>query len=183
MELTKVEVGGYAPDFELPGIDGNVHHLGTYLQNNRAVVVVFLCNQCPYVQAYWDRLQAIQADYRDRGVALIGINANDESRNSGESFERMKEIARLRGMNFPYLRDKTQEVAKAFGAECTPEVFLLDREGVVRYAGGIDDNCNQPEAVQTHDLREAIAAVLGDGTMAGAAATRPAVGSSLKWQI
>lgn len=173
-------IGSYAPDFELPGTDDEVHHLARYLENFRAVGVIFMCNHCPYVRLYVERLKQIQAEFRERGFTLIGINPNDANLYPDDSFENMKAFAASHQLNFPYIRDVTQDVAHCFGAEKTPEAFLLDKSGVVRYRGQIDDNPNEPEAVQVAYLRQAIAQLL-DGEAVTAASTEP-VGCTVKWR-
>lgn len=180
MEKTSTSIGGYAPDFEIPGVDGSVHHLFRYLERFRAVGVVFMCNHCPYVRSYLDRLKQIQAEFQGQGVTLIGINANDADQYPDDSFDNMKRFATDQQLNFPYLRDVTQEVANGFGAEKTPHVFLLNQEGIVSYSGAIDDNANNPDAVQTPYLRNAIAQILkGDAIVP--TSTEP-VGCSVKWK-
>lgn len=179
MEKTGTPIGSYAPDFELPGIDDKVHHLSRYLERYRAIGVVFMCNHCPYVQLYLDRLIEIQAEFQERGFTLIGINANDAFQYPEDSFENMKILAAHR-LNFPYLRDTTQDVARCFGATKTPEVYLIDNAGIVRYSGGIDDNPQEPEAVRVHYLRDAIACLLQGNTITPE--STDAVGCSVKWR-
>lgn len=178
-ELTKVSIGGYAPDFEIRGVDDEVHHLSRYLQSHRGVVVVFMCNHCPYVRAYLERLLAIQADYAPQ-ITLIGINANDEQQFPEDSFERMKTFAQEQGITFPYLRDSSQDVARCFGAERTPEVFLIDAQGVVRYTGRIDDSPQDPAQVTASDLRQALDQLLGSNPITVGATE--AIGCSIKWR-
>ncbi|WP_421657081.1 thioredoxin family protein [Leptothermofonsia sp. ETS-13] len=178
--MTGTLIGGYAPDFEIPGIDGSVHHLARYLERFRAVGVVFMCNHCPYVRLYLDRLKQIQADFQNQGFTLIGINSNDAEQFPDDSFENMKEFASANQLNFPYLRDETQDVAQTFGAQKTPHVFLLNQEGVLCYSGCIDDNPNDPTAVQVPYLREAIAKILSGETITPTS-TEP-VGCSVKWR-
>lgn len=146
-------INRYAPDFELPGIDDEVHHLARYLKEYRAVVVIFMCNHCPYVHSYLNRLKQLQQDYQEWGVILVGINANDATQYPDDSFENMKSFATEQRLNFPYIRDITQEVAHCFGASNTPETFLLDREGIVRYQGLIDDNSQFAENVTVPYLK------------------------------
>jgi peroxiredoxin len=180
MEMTSTPADSYAPDFELPGIDDKVHHLARYLENFQAVVVVFMCNHCPYVGLYLDRLKQLQADFQERGVTLIGINANDAVRYPDDSFENMKTFAAKNEINFPYIRDVTQDVAHCFGAERTPEVFLLDKNGVVRYHGQIDDSANDPEAVRVPYLRNAIEQLLSGEPVT--LSSTEAIGGSVKWR-
>jgi len=94
-------VGGYAPDFELPGVDGAVHHLRRYLSSHRAIAVVFMCNHCPYVRLYLERLKQIQSAFAEQGVVLIGINANDDAQYPDDSYEKMKQFAAQYQLNFP----------------------------------------------------------------------------------
>jgi peroxiredoxin len=174
-----MEINAYAPDFELPSSTGEVVHLRRCLETYSTIVVVFMCNHCPYVKAYIDRLIAMQNLYQSKGVTLIGVNANDKEKYPEDSFEKMKTYAEAWGLNFPYLRDRTQDVAQAFGAICTPEPFVLDRQGLLRYRGQIDDNYRDPNAVTRKDLNEAIELVLG-----GKPYTKPmepAIGCSVKW--
>ncbi len=180
MEVTGTLIGGYAPDFEIPGIDGTVHHLARYLERFRAVGVVFMCNHCPYVKLYLERLKQIQADFQAQGFTLIGINSNDDTKYPDDSFENMKSFATANQVNFPYLRDITQEVAQSFGATTTPHVFLLNQEGVLCYSGCIDDSPNDPAAVKSTYLRDAIAQVL-QGEKIVPTSTQP-VGCSVKWR-
>lgn len=174
-------IGAYAPDFELPGTDNTVHHLARYLEKYRAVGVVFMCNHCPYVKLYLERLKQLQAELMEQGVTLIGINPNDATQFPDDSFDKMKQFVVAQGINFPYLRDETQDVANSFGAKKTPHVFLLNQAGVLCYSGAIDDNPNQPEAVQVSYFRDAIAQILvGDSVKVSS--TEP-VGCSVKWRM
>lgn len=129
-------VGNYAPDFELPGVDNSVHHLAQYLSNYKLVCVVFLSNTCPKVRSHLPHLQSLQDDFPE--IKVIGINSNDSCQDPQESFEQMQQFAQQWHLNFPYLRDSTQDVALGFQAQVTPEVFLIDRRGLVRYRGGLD---------------------------------------------
>jgi peroxiredoxin len=180
METMGTVVGAYAPDFELPGVDGEVHHLARYRERFQAIAVVIMCNHCPYVRQYLDRLKQLQADFQEQGVTLVGINANDETRYPEDSFDQMKAFTAEHQLNFPYLRDVTQDVARSFGATSTPEVFLIDRQGILRYSGAVDDNVHQPDAVNHAYLREAIAQVLS-GTDPAISSTT-ATGCSVKWR-
>lgn len=173
-------IGNRAPDFELPGTDGEVYHLTPYLQNRQAVGVIFMGNQCPYVLRYLDRIKQLQNEFGDRGFTAIGINASDAEQFPAETLEKMKSFAKEHQLNFPYLRDSSQDVAQSFGAKTTPEVFLLDREGTIRYCGAIDDSPDSPESVQQPFLRNAIAALLENREI-NPVATEP-VGCVLAWR-
>lgn len=180
MEIVGTSIGAYAPDFELPGTDGAVHHLARYLESHRAIVVVFMCNHCPYVKLYLDRLKQLQEAVRSQGVTLIGINSNDDQQFPDDSYENMKTFAAENQVNFLYLRDVTQDVASAFGAQKTPHVFLLNQQGILCYKGAIDDNAQTPSAVTQSYLQDAIAAVL-KGEAISPTSTDP-VGCSVKWR-
>jgi peroxiredoxin len=180
MESAGTVIGSYAPDFELPGVDSEVHHLARYLERFKAVGVVFMCNHCPYVGYYLDRLKQVQADFQDQGFTLIGINPNDAEQYPADGFEPMKTFAKEQGLNFPYLRDVTQDVAQTFGAVKTPQIFLLNQQGKLCYVGAIDDNAQEAMSVKQQYLREAIAMVL-QGQAPSPTSTEP-VGCSVKWR-
>ncbi len=173
-----LQLGDPAPKFSLPGVDGGTYSLGRFA-DKPVLVIVFSCNHCPYVQAYEGRLVKIQRDYADRGVQLLAINSNDDVNYPEDSFEQMKVRAQAKGYNFPYLRDKSQEVARAYGATHTPHLFVLNRSRQLCYTGKIDDNWQQPEGVRRHYLRDALDALLKDG--APAEATTHAIGCTIKW--
>ena len=122
-----LKTGAKAPDFSLPGTDGKTYSLDSF-SDRRALVVCFSCNHCPYVQAAEDRMIAFQKDYGPKGVQLVCINANDEHAYPEDSFDGMKQRAKARGFNFTYLRDESQAVARAYGAQCTPEFFVFDKD-------------------------------------------------------
>ncbi|GAA6614443.1 thioredoxin family protein [Scytonema sp. NUACC26] len=153
-------VGSYAPDFELPGIDGQVHHLSRYLEKFRAVGVISMSNHCPYVELYVDRLKNIQAEFGSLGFTLIGMNGSDLTTEPSETFAQMQAFAKAKNLNFPYLWDSTQEVTRSFGTSTTPMAFLINAEGVVCYKGQIDDRPQNPEFVEQHYLKQAIAYLL-----------------------
>jgi peroxiredoxin len=178
MSHARLAIGAKAPDFSLPGTDSKTWSLYNF-RHRKAVVVFFSCNHCPYVQAYEDRLIALQRDFADRGVAFVAINANETVNYPEDTFPKMVARAKEKEFNFPYLRDETQAVADAYGAHYTPEIFLLDADCILRYTGRIDDNWQHPEKVTTHNLRDALDAVL-----AGHPVTHPethTVGCTIKW--
>src|SRR5207245_2640958 len=121
-----LQLGDRAPTFNLPSVDGRTYSLDSFA-TTPVLVVIFSCNHCPYVQAYEDRMVAIQRDYRDRGVQFVAINANDDKNYPEDSFARMVERAKAKGFNFPYLRDATQTVAQAYGATHTHHLSGLAR--------------------------------------------------------
>jgi peroxiredoxin len=178
-KLANLKIGDKALPFNLPGVDGTNHGIGEY-SGKEAVAVIFSCNHCPYVRAWEDRMVQIQSDYATRGVQVVAINANDATKYPEDNFQNMKARAREKHFNFHYLRDESQQVAKAYGAERTPEVFLFDKLGILRYHGAIDDNYDDPAAVKVKYLRDALDAVLS-GAKPLPPETRP-VGCTIKWK-
>jgi peroxiredoxin len=173
-----LRIGDAAPGFTLPGVDGRTHELADFADKS-VFVVMFSCNHCPYVQAYEDRLIALQRDYGERGVQLVAINSNDDVAYPEDSFQNMAARAQAKGLNFPYLRDASQHVAEAYGATHTPQLFVFDRTRHLAYTGKIDDNWQDPHAVRRHFLRETLDALLRDETPA--VSTTHAIGCTIKW--
>jgi peroxiredoxin len=167
LETIDTPIGSYAPDFELPGVDDRVHHLSRYRENLRAVCVISMCNFCPYVVLYLDRLKRIQTEFSADGFTLIGLNsANGNNGVGGEAevgavstFENMKAFAQQHELNFPYLWDSTQDVTRSFGAISTPTAYLIDNEGILRYKGQIDNHPAHPLVEGVDYLKNAIAAL------------------------
>lgn len=174
-----MELGSPAPDFSLKGTDGKVHSLASF-KAATALAVIFSCNHCPYVQAYEGRFVQLQKDLGPEGFQLVAINANDSDQYAEDGFEAMVARAQAQGFNFPYLRDETQEVAKAYGAVRTPHVFLFNAERKLAYVGRIDDSWDKPEKVTRHELADAVRDLL-----AGRKVAVPetfAVGCTIKWK-
>lgn len=180
MRTSNLAADRYAPDFELPGTDGAVHHLSRYLETFQAIGVVMMGNCCPYVGLYLDRLKQIQTEFQGQGLRIIGINANDDGQFPEENLEKMKTFLSDSQLNFPYLRDVTQEVAQGFGAERTPEVFLIERSGLIRYRGAIDDSPQDAGSIKTHYLKQAITQLVSGITVTPSRVN--AVGSSITWR-
>ena len=180
-------VGAAAPDFCLPGIDGQSHCLKDYAAS-KILVLAFTCNHCPTAQLYEDRIKQLAEDYRDRGVTLVAIEPNNPAAvrldemgytDVGDSFEDMKVRAAHRQFNFPYLYDgETQKVARAYGPTATPHLFILDAERKLRYEGRVDNNPREP-LVKMRDARNALDALLAGKPVA--VAKTPSVGCSTKW--
>lgn len=171
-------IGETAPDFEnLLGTDGKKYSLASY-QSKPVLVVIFSCNHCPYVQAYEDRMIAIQRDYAKKGVQLVAINSNDEKVSPGDSYSEMVSRAKARGFNFPYLRDETQGAVDSYGGVCTPHVFAFDDKRVLRYRGRIDDS-KDPTLVKSNDLKNALDDIIS-GHEVRVPDTKP-FGCSIKW--
>ena len=173
-----LELGQAAPGFVLPDADGSFHALNE-LKGEKATAVIFTCNHCPVAKAYQERIIDLQKRYMDKGVRVLGINVNDAGSFPADGFEEMKKRAADKGYNFRYLRDRTQETAAAYGAVCTPHVFLLDGELRLRYEGRIDDSWNDPAKVKSRDLAAALDALVA-GTAVENARTL-AQGCSIKW--
>ena len=170
------EIGKPAPAFTLPDTAGRLHEPG----GAPATVVVFTCNHCPYALAWHDRMGAVAADYADRGVRMLAINPNDAERYPRDSVEAMR--ARVEEGDFdgvPYLRDESQDIARAYDAKTTPDVFVLDADGVLRYRGAPDADYEDPSQNAAY-LRAALDALL-DGRDPDPAETTP-VGCSIKWK-
>jgi peroxiredoxin len=180
LETIDTPIGSYAPDFELPGIDNQVHHLSRYLERFCAVGVISMCNHCPYVSLYLDRLKKIQAEFAADNFTLIGVNGSSATQNLTESFDNMKAFAQRHQLNFPYLWDSTQDVTRSFGASKTPMAFLIDKNGILRYKGQIDNHPQDPSFLGENYLRNAIASLF-KGQAINLFETKP-IGTSLIWR-
>ncbi len=185
-DFKTLEIGGAAPDFDLPGVDDKRYTLKDF-SAAKLLLVVFTCNHCPTAQAYEPRIKQLDADYKDRGVALVAISPNDDQAlrldelgytDVGDSLADMKLRAKHRGFMFPYLYDgDTQRVSAAYGVVATPQVFLFDKQRKLRYVGRIDDS--DVKTVTSHDTRNAIEALL-KGESVPIEKTRT-FGCSTKW--
>jgi len=173
-----IETGTQAPDFSLPGVDGKTWSLGEFA-SEEAVVVLFTCTHCPVAIASEDRLVEKQTEYAERGVAFVAINSNEDEDHPTDSFDHMVQRAQEKGFNFPYLRDESQDVAKAYGAQRTPHYFLLDRERRVVYTGRECDDPSNADQATAWELWEAVDALLA-GRPAPTAVTE-AIGCNVKW--
>ncbi|MFA5805172.1 MAG: thioredoxin family protein [Melioribacteraceae bacterium] len=178
MATDTLKIGSLAPDFNLPATDDKKYSLNTFA-DKKAFIIVFSCNHCPYVQAYEDRIIEIQKVY-SKDVQVIAISSNEDENYPEDSFENMKARAEMKKFNFPYLHDETQNVAKAYGATHTPEIFLFDKERKLVFHGKIDDNWQEPNAVQSKYLRNAI-----DELLSGKQISVPetfTIGCTIKWR-
>jgi peroxiredoxin len=179
---TEEELGKPAPDFALPGVDGKTYGLSDF-SGSKALVIVFMCNHCPYVIAVQDRINALAKDYASKRVALVGINSNDPVRYPDDDFEAMKRRAKEQGFAFPYLHDATQRTAKDYNAVCTPDPYVFERVGdqfLLRYHGRIDDNWKDESAVKRRDLALALDAILSGKPVSPEQV--PSMGCSIKWK-
>jgi len=177
---TMLPLGSQAPDFSLPDPDGNYVSLEDF-EDNRALLVVFMCNHCPYVKHVREELVKLAREYQRKGVAVVGINANDIDEYPEDRPEKMKEYAEEYDYPFPYLYDGTQEVAKAYHAACTPDFFVFDSDQKLFYRGQMDDSRpGNDKPVTGEDLREAFDAVLEGREPPDE--QKPSMGCNIKWR-
>ena len=176
--ISKLKKGMNAPDFRLPGVDNKTYSLADF-KNARALLVVFMCNHCPYVKPKINELKRIASDYKNKGLAVVGINPNDENFVPEDNFDGMKKTAKERGINFIYLRDESQKTAKDYGASCTPDPFLFDSNHKLVFHSRIDDTHGQEDATK-HEMHEAIGQFLKNGRIA--LEQQPSMGCSIKWK-
>ena len=177
---TMLPLGTKAPDFSLPNVDGQMVSLADFA-GSKALLVVFLCNHCPYVKHVAPGLAQLARDYQARGAAVVGISSNDTSKYPADSPEQMVLEAENRGYTFPYLYDETQEVAKAYRAACTPDFYVFDQHQRLVYRGQMD--ASRPDSgipVTGVDLRAALDAVLAGKPVSEQ--QRPSIGCNIKWQ-
>jgi peroxiredoxin len=176
-----VPLGTKAPEFHLPDVHGRTWSLADF-DGAPALVVVFMCNHCPYVKHIRGELARLGRDCASKGVGFVGINANDAERYPADSPAKMKEEAETYGYEFPYLFDATQDVAKAYAAACTPDCYLFDGERRLVYRGQLDDARPGGDAPNDgRDLRAAIDAVLrGEAPSIEQTAS---IGCNIKWRV
>lgn len=176
-------VGDYAADFKLPNTNGKMVSMSDY-NNAKGFIVVFTCNTCPYAKAYESRIIDLDKKYAEKGFPVIAINPNDVSQQPGDSMDEMKKRASNKGYTFPYLRDDSQEVTKAFGASKTPHVYVLNKESgekyKVEFIGAIDNSPNDPSDVSETYVEDAINAILS-GSKPKVTEKR-AIGCTIKWK-
>lgn len=172
------EIGLDCPDFTLPAVDGKTYSLKDFAKD-KPLVVMFICNHCPYVQAVEDRLIQLGHDLKAMQIPVVAICANDEETYPEDNFVNLKKRWEEKHYPFPYLHDKTQEVAKKFGALCTPDFFVYDRDHKLAYRGRLDDSWKDAGKVKTRELFEAVK-LLSEGKPAPQQQT-PSMGCSIKW--
>ena len=179
MSDNKLKIDSVIPSFSLIGVDNKNYSLNGF-SDKKILILIFSCNHCPYVQAYEERIINLQNEFEKNGVQIIAINSNDDLKYPDDSFEEMKKRAALKKFNFPYLRDETQEVARAFGATHTPQIFLFDKQRKLKYEGKIDDNWQQPEKVKSAYLKDAITEVLNEKEVS--VPETFSIGCTIKWK-
>ena len=175
---TVLSIGDPIPHFRLPSADGL--NVDTRMIKDPILVVIFTCNHCPYAKAAWPLLVKLAQEFKEKGVAFVAINPNDDKQYPEDSLEMMKQKVDEWQISFPYLRDETQEVARTYGAVCTPDVFVFNQNRKLYYHGRINDNWQEPQKVTKGELKDAIDALL----MSNPPPTdqHPSMGCSIKWK-
>jgi peroxiredoxin len=173
----KLTSGHKAPDFNLQSVDGKRYSLNDF--NSRSILVIFICNHCPFVKARINDIVELQSRFISEELQIIAINSNDPSY-SEEGFENMKYFSKKYELNFPYLIDETQEVAKEYGAVCTPDPFLLDSNKILVFHGKINDAINPESKPSIHIMQENIKKILNGEKLEKD--FDPSIGCSIKWK-
>jgi peroxiredoxin len=174
-----IPLGKSAPAFSLRGLDEKTWSLDSF-KDRKAVVIMFICVHCPYVKAVEDRLAALANEFATQGVQFVGINSNDTDQYPEDSPENMELQAKRVGFQFPYLIDESQSVARAYGAVCTPDIFVFDKNRKLVYRGRIDDSWKDPAKVRRRDLHAALEAVVAGSSVNDDQI--PSMGCSIKWR-
>ncbi|MEZ6134368.1 MAG: thioredoxin family protein [Pirellulaceae bacterium] len=177
---TMLPLGTEAPDFSLPDCDGKTVSRDDF-RGRRGLLVMFICNHCPFVKHVAPELARLSDDYQSKGIGVVGISSNDIVAHPDDSPEMMKREAAERGYHFPYLYDATQAVAQAYQAACTPDFYLFDGDMKLVYRGQLDDTRpNQGSEANGRDLRAALDALLAGE--APAESQKPSIGCNIKWK-
>jgi peroxiredoxin len=179
IETPPAELGAPCPDFDLPAVDGRRYARQDF-DGAEVLVLMFICNHCPYVKAVEGRLIRLARELEPRNVRFVAVCSNDAETYPDDAFEQLAARWRERGYGFPYLHDESQAVAKAFGAVCTPDIFVYDRARKLAYRGRIDDAWKDEGQVRRRELAEAIEALLAG--QRPPAEQRPSMGCSIKWR-
>ncbi len=176
---TMLELGTEAPFFRLPDFDGGIHSLEEY--RGKPLLVMFICNHCPYVRHVIGKLAELAEQYQKKGVGVVAINSNDTDAYPEDAPDKMKLFAQKHGFTFPYLFDESQEVAKAYRAACTPDFYLFDRDHKLVYRGQMDGSRpGNGLPVTGEDLTRAVNNLLEGKPIPGD--QRPSVGCNIKWK-
>jgi peroxiredoxin len=171
--------GEPARPFDLPGTDGKRYTLDD-VRGPKGLLVMFLCNHCPYVKAVLDRIIRDAKELKEQGIGAIAIMANDPGQYAEDSFENMKRLAKDKQLPFPYVIDETQEVARAYGAVCTPDFFGYNKDLKLQYRGRLDASKTSPIPGAIRELHEAMVQVAETGR--GPEHQTPSMGCSIKWK-
>ena len=177
---TMLPLGTIAPDFRLPNIDGRMLSLSE-IATGKGLVVMFICNHCPFVKHVAPELVRLTKDYEARGIRFVGISSNDVAAYPADSPEMMKQEAAAQGYTFPYLFDETQQVAQAYRAACTPDFYIFDQDKRLVYRGQLDDSRpGNGKPLNGSDLRGALDQLLSGAELP--ADQRPSIGCNIKWK-
>jgi len=179
LESIDVPIGTKMPKFILKDPEGGIH-TGDYASGKKGLLVVFTCNHCPYAKAVWPRIIRIGKYAIEQGINVLAINPNIHPGYPDDSPEEMRKKIKEWGIPFPYLIDDTQKIARAFDAQCTPDIYLFDSGQRLVYHGRVDDNWKDESQVTKEELKEAVAA-LAEGKPIPAEQF-PSVGCSIKWR-
>jgi len=174
----KLKAGDSAPDFELLGIDDKNHQLDDYKQY-QGILIIFMCNHCPYVKAKFEAFNELYEKFGEK-IAIIGINSNDSSDYPEDSFDNMKKIAEEKNLRFNYLVDQTQQIAKKYGAMCTPDPFLFNKEGKLVFHGRIDNAMKPDDKASEKTMIINIEKMLSNEKIEKD--FDPSIGCSIKWK-
>lgn len=175
--VKRLKPGDKAPHFSLKNVDGKNIQLNQFKDKNLAII--FMCNHCPYVKAKMDEIAAIQRDYEKKGVVVIGINSNDPVNYPDDDVVHMQQLAAVKGYKY-YLVDETQEVAKAYGATCTPDPFVFDKNHALVYHGRINNQMEPTDKVTEQTMRMVLDKVLKNEKVTDWFV--PSMGCSIKWK-
>ena len=174
------ELDSQCPDFKLPGVDSKTYQLQNFC-NNKPLLIMFICNHCPYVKAIEDRLIELGSDLKKHGIPVIAICSNDSESHPEDNFENLQKRAREKNYSFLYLHDKDQSVAKNFGAVCTPDFFVYDQNLKLAYRGRLDDSWKDPSQVTRRELFDAVLKL--DKKEALSEKQVPSMGCNIKWTM
>lgn len=176
---TMLPLGSHAPDFSLPNVDGTMVSLSEF--SGQPLLVVFMCNHCPFVIHIRDKFAEFAREYQEKGLAIVAISSNDVTTHPQDGPANMKLEAERAGFVFPYLYDESQAVAKAYRAACTPDFFLFDKNKKLVYRGQFDDSRPQSNIPVTGaDLRAACDAILAGAPVKNH--QKPSIGCNIKWK-
>lgn len=179
LKSEKKSLGAPAPYFRLKGVDGKAYALDSF-KDKKILIVMFICNHCPYVKAIEDRILQFHRDDAAKGVQLVAICSNDPTDYPEDLPENLKRRWQEKNYGFPYLIDETQEVARAYGAVCTPDIFVYDENRKLAYHGQFDDNWQDAKRVKRRDLQEAVELLLAGKKPPSHQI--PSMGCSIKWR-
>jgi peroxiredoxin len=178
-ETPVCDFGRPAPDFRLPGVDGKTYSLAD-VRGSQGLLVMFICNHCPYVKAVRDRIIRDARELKGHGIGTVAISANDPTDYPEDSFDNMKRVAEELRFPFPYLYDESQEVAKRYGAVCTPDFFGYNKDLGLQYRGRLDESRKEAVPSARRELFEAMKQVAQTGQ--GPREQIPSMGCSIKWK-